>query len=492
MEGKENIENENKNNNEIIFNNQNQNQNNNNILPIKETKNDNIIDRNNNENIEINKKMSLELNEENNQEKENITNNNNLNKKEIYNKRLPSIKESSCRSVNNYKIISEHIGEGTFGMVFKAEYIGDTNFAERNKIPKKVALKKIKMDDSKEGFPLTALREIMIMKKCHHENILEILEIVTSKIFSKNQKKEEVYLVFEYMDHDLSGLSLAKYKFNLPQIKYIMYQLLKGVQYLHKNNIIHRDIKCANILINNNGKVKLGDFGLARNITPNKTKKYTYKVVTLWFRAPELLLGDVHYTTAIDVWSCGCVFGELLTGSCPFQAKDETTLFEKICEKCGTPNDIEWPGVSKLPLFNKLLPKTKFSNSFKEFYKDHENIDDISLDLFYKMLQMNPEKRITIEEIFKHPFFNEHEPKMCTEKEMPKFDKEFHEFEYSMNYKKMKEMKQKEQNIAKKDYSLNKNNNLGKNNNLYNNRNNNGYNSYNKDKYLGKKHYMDK
>ena len=110
-------------------------------------------------------------------------------KKEIYRTRLSSIKETSCRNVNNYKIIEEHIGEGTFGMVFKAEYIGDPIYAEKNRIPKKVALKKIKMEDSKEGFPITALREIMLMKKCHHENILEILEIVTSKIYTKNIKK---------------------------------------------------------------------------------------------------------------------------------------------------------------------------------------------------------------------------------------------------------------------------------------------------------------
>ena len=459
-------------------NNNNENKNNsnkNNILPINESKN---------ENKEINKKMDIEENIQ-----ENILNNNNLEnkkldtneiiKKEIYRTRLSSIKESACRNVNNYKIIEGHIGEGTFGMVFKGEYIGDSKYAEKYRIPKKVALKKIKMEDSKEGFPITALREIMIMKKCHHENILEILEIVTSKIFNKNQKKQEVYLVFEYMDHDLSGLSLAKYQFNIPQIKYIMYQLFKGVQYLHQNNIIHRDIKCANILISNNGKVKLGDFGLARTIIPNKQKKYTYKVVTLWFRAPELLLGETYYSTAIDVWSCGCVFGELLTGNCPFQAKDEITLFEKICEKCGTPNELDWPGVTKLPFFSKLSPKTKYTNTFKDFYKNYEKVDETAMDLWTKMLQMNPKKRITIEEIFKHPFFNEHEPKMCTEKGMPKFDKEFHEFEYGQNYKKMKEMKMQQQNIAKRDYNMN-NNNIGKNNQYNHNRNNN----YNKDKYL--------
>ena len=458
--------------------------------------NDNIISNNNIMDIEeeILNKNKKEESEKDKSKKENII------KKEIYRTRLPLINQTSCRNVNNYKIIEDHIGEGTFGMVFKAEYIGDSQYAQKNRIPKKVALKKIKMEDSKEGFPITALREIMIMKKCHHEDILEILEIVTSKIYTKNNKKQEVYLVFEYMEHDLSGLSLSKYKFNLPQIKYIMYHLLKAVQYLHKNNIVHRDIKCSNILINNNGKIKLADFGLARNIIPNNTKKYTYKVVTLWFRAPELLLGETLYTTAIDVWSCGCVFGELLSGVCPFQATDEIGLFEKICEKLGTPNELIWPGVTKLPLWNRLCPKTTFPNSFREHYKQY-NFDETTMDLFVKMLQLNPKKRITIEEALCHPFFNEHLPKMCTEKDMPKFDKEFHEFEYTQNHKKMKEQ---QQNVAKKDYNKNNGNNY-KNNNERNERNerngygyNNNYGNRNKDNnrnnnnnFVGKKHYLD-
>ena len=472
------------------------------ILPINSNKskielkeNKEIDDNNKNDKMNIEEEKVLKnITNENEIEETKKEKQNQLDiKKEIYRSRLTSLKESSCRNLNNYKIIEDHIGEGTFGMVFKAEYVGDITFAEKNRIPKKVALKKIKMEDSKEGFPITALREIMLMKKCHHENILEILEIVTSKIYSKNNKKQEVYLVFEYMEHDLGGLSLAEYKFDLPQIKYIMYQILKGVQYLHKNNIIHRDIKCANILINNKGKVKIGDFGLARNITPNHTKKYTYKVVTLWFRAPELLLGETLYGTAIDVWSCGCVLGELLTGVCPFQAKDELGLFEKICEKCGTPNELTWPGVTKLPLWNKLMPKTMYPNSFKEHYKNFNKIDDTVMDLFSKMLQLDPKKRITIDEALNHPFFNEHLPKMCTEKEMPLLDKEFHEFEYSQNYKKMKEMKEK--NIAKKDYVKNdKNEKYGfmGNKNNYNNRNNfNNNKDFKNNTFLGKKHYLD-
>jgi serine/threonine protein kinase len=248
-------------------------------------------------------------------------------------------------------------------------------------------------------------------------------------------------------------------------------------------------------LINNNGKIKLGDFGLARTIIPNNNKKYTYKVVTLWFRAPELLLGETQYTTAIDVWSCGCVLGELLTGICPFQAKDELGLFEKICEKCGTPNELIWPGVTKLPLWNKLCPKSSFPNSFKEHYKNFNNIDDTVMDLFTKMLQLNPKKRITIDDALKHPFFNEHLPKMCSAQDMPRLNKEFHEFEYSQNYKKMKEMKQQEQNVAKKDYGKNDRNDKygysGNNKNNFNNFNKYNNKDYKNNTFLGKKHYMD-
>ena len=389
--------------------------------------------------------------------------------------------------MNNYQIISDPVGEGTFGKVFKAKYIGPLDYAEKNHIPKIVALKKIKMDDEKEGFPITALREIMLMKNVSHKNLMQLLEIVTSKPSIKT-KNQSVYLVMEYMEHDISGLSLAKFKFTLPQIKYIMYQILQGVQYLHKNEIIHRDIKCANILINNKGDVKIGDFGLARKISTTKKKKYTYRVVTLWFRAPELLFGQTEYGPAIDVWSIGCVFGELLTGICPFQGKNEEMLILKICEKCGTPTELNWPGVTKLPLYNKICPLKEFPYALWDYYKDCKNMDQTTFDLFSRMLILDPQKRITIDEALKHPYFTEKLPKMCSQHEMPDLSNEYHEHEYSRLQKKLKE----EQNIAKRDYmnkqNISKFNNGNNNNNQMKSSNNfNNNNNY----FLGKKHKPD-
>lgn len=177
------------------------------------------------------------------------------------------------------------------------------------------------MENEKEGFPLTAIREIMILKRLNHKNIINLLEIVTSKPSEKNKFRGNVYLVFEYMEHDLSGLISRKYDFTLPIIKGIMKQILLGLEYLHENNIIHRDIKGANILLNNRGEVKLADFGLARLHNPDNriVKVYTNRVVTLWYRSPELLLGEHNYGPAIDMWSVGCVFVELLQGSPPFR-----------------------------------------------------------------------------------------------------------------------------------------------------------------------------
>lgn len=181
------------------------------------------------------------------------------------------------------------------------------------------------MQNEKEGFPITALREIMLLKKIKHENVVELLDIVISSKKENlnssitanrnlatsdnkkytNSRKQEVYLVFDYMEHDICGILERGIELSSRVIKYIVLSVIKGLDYLHKNNILHRDIKSSNILINNKGDVKITDFGLAKAFNPNLSKMFTNRVVTLWYRAPELLLGSNKYDCSVDIWSLG-------------------------------------------------------------------------------------------------------------------------------------------------------------------------------------------
>lgn len=341
-------------------------------------------------------------------------------------KQIP-IKQWPCRSIDNYKIIHQ-VGQGTFGKVYKAEYL--LYGQQGDGIPQIVALKKILMEKEKEGFPITALREIMILKRLSHHNILKLLEIVTSRPPEKTKSVGIVYLVFEYMEHDMSGLANFKLNFPVPVIKCILYQLLQGVNYLHNNNIIHRDIKSANILLNNKGVIKIGDFGLARIINPTAVnKRYTNRVVTLIYRAPELLLGEVNYGPSIDIWSIGCVFSELLTGVPLFLSPKESSQLEAIFKKCGTPDETNWPDAKKLPLYNKIAQSNKYLPCLRHYYKDNMKVDDCAYDLLSRMIVLDPNKRISIKDALNHTYFISNEPPMCKEDEIPKIEKESHEFQ---------------------------------------------------------------
>jgi cyclin-dependent kinase 12/13 len=283
-----------------------------------------------------------------------------------YIKRVPSSQWAS-RSSDMYEKVLQ-VGEGTFGKVYKAKIKGAKNLSQGEH----VALKRILMDNEKEGFPITAIREIMILKKLQHPNIVNLIEIVTSKPSEKNKNRGNVYLVFEYMEHDLQGLGDNKINFKVSEIKCIFHQILTGVAYMHENNIIHRDIKGANILINNKGEVKIADFGLARpyNPNPNLNKQYTNRVVTLWYRSPELLLGSQNYGPSVDIWSVGCLFSELLTGVAPFRGNENDQL-EKIFEKCGSPDESTWPGVTKLKNYSKA-PRTQYPCTLESYYQDNK------------------------------------------------------------------------------------------------------------------------
>ncbi|XP_010531633.1 PREDICTED: cyclin-dependent kinase G-2 isoform X2 [Tarenaya hassleriana] len=238
-----------------------------------------------------------------------------------------------CRSVDEFERLNK-IDEGTYGVVYRAR---------DKKTGEIVALKKVKMEKEREGFPLTSLREINILLSFHHPSIVDVKEVVVGSSL------DSIFMVMEYMEHDLKGLMESmKQPFSQSEVKCLMLQLLEGVKHLHDNWVLHRDLKTSNLLLNNQGELKICDFGLARQYG-SPLKPYTHLVVTLWYRAPELLLGVKQYSTAIDMWSLGCIMAELLSKAPLFNGKTELDQLDKIFRILGTPNETIWPGFSKLP-----------------------------------------------------------------------------------------------------------------------------------------------
>jgi len=282
----------------------------------------------------------------------------------------------------------EKIGSGTYGTVYKGRH------TKTNKI---IAIKKIKIDLEYEGIPSTALREITILRDLRHENIVKLLDIVC--------EEKKLYLLFEYLDYDLKRFIDSFYQdkdLEIELIKNFMLQILKGVSYFHSKKIIHRDLKPQNLLINKEDKkLKIGDFGLARTFSiPNRP--YTKEVLTLWYRAPELLLGTNEYSTTVDIWSIGCIFAEMYIKKPVFRGVNELDELDKIFEIKGTPTKDIWYDIDKLPNYNIVFKKYKKQN-LKDVIK---NMDDNAIDLFEKMTEYDPKNRISAKEALNHPFFN--------------------------------------------------------------------------------------
>jgi cell division cycle 2-like protein len=211
-----------------------------------------------------------------------------------------------CRQVDDsYKFLNR-VAEGTYGVVFRAE---DKKSGEI------CALKRLKMEKEREGFPITSLREIVTLLKAKHENVINVMEICVGST------KDKIFIAMEFLEHDLKGLmETMKSKFTIGEVKTLMHQLMLGVDHLHDNWILHRDLKTSNLLLNHRGVLKIADFGLAREYG-SPLNDYTQVVVTLWYRCPELLLGQKRYSTYIDIWSCGCIMGEFLQGKPLFPGK---------------------------------------------------------------------------------------------------------------------------------------------------------------------------
>ncbi|TMW66078.1 hypothetical protein Poli38472_003843 [Pythium oligandrum] len=264
--------------------------------------------------------------------------------------------------IENYTIIDK-VGSGTYGEVFKCQH----------KITKDiVALKKMRSDVEKNGFPVTSIREMKILKQLKHPNVVTLKEIVSSNAPTKDGKRPPLYFAFEYLEHDLSGLlNHPRVKFSRTQIQCYMRQLLCGVAFMHRNKIVHRDIKASNLLLNNQGVLKVADFGLSRSWTEVNAKagRYTNKVVTLWYRSPELLLGSTSYDFSVDVWSIGCIFGELLLGRPILQGKTEIDQLQMIFGLVGRPTEENWPEFKKLPGAKDVMFDDKYVCPLRERFK---------------------------------------------------------------------------------------------------------------------------
>ncbi|KAJ4960418.1 hypothetical protein NE237_020328 [Protea cynaroides] len=300
-----------------------------------------------------------------------------------------------CRSVDEFERLNK-IDEGTYGVVYRAK---------DKKTGEIVALKKVKMEKEREGFPMTSLREINILLSFHHPSIVDVKEVVVGS------NLDSIFMVMEYMEHDLKGLmETMKQPYSQSEVKCLMLQLLEGVKYLHDNWVLHRDLKTSNLLLNNRGELKICDFGLSRQYG-SPLKPYTHLVVTLWYRAPELLLGAKQYSTAIDMWSLGCIMAELLAKEPLFPGKTEVDQIDKIFKMLGTPNETIWPGLSKLPGVKVNFVKHRYNMLRKKFpatsFTGSPILSDAGFDLLNKLLTYDPEKRITAEAALNHDWFRE-------------------------------------------------------------------------------------
>ncbi|XP_063699629.1 cyclin-dependent kinase 11B [Culicoides brevitarsis] len=314
-------------------------------------------------------------------------------KEEIVND-LPSYYPAiqGCRSVEEFQCLNR-IEEGTYGVVYRAK---------DKRTDEVVALKRLKMEKEKEGFPITSLREINTLLKGQHPNIVTVREIVVGSNMDK------IFIVMDYVEHDLKSLietmKHKKQSFLPGEVKCLLQQLLRAVAHLHDNWILHRDLKTSNLLLSHKGILKVGDFGLAREYG-SPLKHYTPIVVTLWYRAPELLLCCKEYSTPIDVWSVGCIFAELLTFHPLFPGKSELDQLNRIFKDLGTPNEKIWPGYNELPAVQKMtFTEYPVSNLRKKFFK---HTSEFGLALLQGLLTYDPKQRLTAEAALKSNYFKE-------------------------------------------------------------------------------------
>ncbi|RCV45314.1 hypothetical protein SEVIR_9G448200v4 [Setaria viridis] len=289
---------------------------------------------------------------------------------------------------NKYQPPIMPIGRGAYGIVCSV-----MNFETREM----VAIKKIASAFDNHMDAKRTLREIKLLRHLDHENIIGIRDVIPPPI---PQAFNDVYIGTELMDTDLHHIIRSNQELSEEHCQYFLYQILRGLKYIHSANVIHRDLKPSNLLLNANCDLKICDFGLAR--PSSESDMMTEYVVTRWYRAPELLLNSTDYSAAIDVWSVGCIFMELINRQPLFPGRDHMHQMRLITEVIGTPTDEELGFIRNedarkymrhLPQF----PRRPFASLFPR-------VQPVALDLIERMLTFNPLQRITVEEALDHPY----------------------------------------------------------------------------------------
>lgn len=289
----------------------------------------------------------------------------------------------------------EKIGEGTYGKVYKAK--------QKNN-GKIVALKKCRLEMEEEGVPSTTLREVSLLQMLSESN--HIVKLLSVEQVDEDEKPC-LYLVFEfittdlkkYMDKNGKGPS---YPLPKPLIKNLMYQLLKGLAHCHKHGVLHRDLKPQNLLVDDSKTLlKIADLGLGRAFSI-PLKSYTHEIVTLWYRAPEVLLGATHYAMPVDIWSVGCIFAELVRKQPLFPGDSELQQLLHIFKLLGTPSEDLWPGVTKLRDWHEF-PQWRAQDLSRVF----PTLEPAGIDLLRSMLDLDPVRRISAKEALKHEYFDD-------------------------------------------------------------------------------------
>merc|ERR1711971_1437867 len=257
-----------------------------------------------------------------------------------------------------------------------------------------VALKKIRLEEKDEGIPSTAIREISLLKELQHPNIVRLCDVIHTE--------RKLTLVFELLDQDLKKLldMCGDAGLSKERLQSYLHQLLKGIAFCHQHRVLHRDLKPQNLLINKEGYLKLADFGLARAFGI-PVRSYTHEVVTLWYRAPDVLMGSRKYSTPVDIWSIGCIFAEMANGRPLVPGSADGDQLQRIFKVLGTPSESAWPAITDLPEWKPSFPV----HEPLHWQTVVPSLEPPAIDLISKMLQCCPERRIAGRAAMEHEYF---------------------------------------------------------------------------------------